>query len=207
MNILRRVLSLVVGSCTAMIVFVLKPLSYAIIFAYRILLRTYVSAQPCRSMLSLHHKFSDKDEVAANRSYCIFCYLPNILGEIFTARRKNRVSEWSWSSNRMKKSSSRLIKSWRKNNSALIKTPEFANARQDRPVTSTQDQLGAPERYKCRFVCACTWSVTIGLRQMMVSFYPRNQIEIRGLLPARAITSPAIPVRTENHMVFERSDV
>lgn len=66
MNILRRVLSMVIGSCTALIVFVLNPLSYAKLFAYRILLRTYVSAQPCRSMLSLHHKFSDKEEVAAN---------------------------------------------------------------------------------------------------------------------------------------------
>lgn len=42
---------------------------------------------------------------------------------------------------------------------------------------------------------------------MMVSFYQRNQNEIRGLLPARAIASPVTPVRTENQMVFESSGV
>ena len=42
---------------------------------------------------------------------------------------------------------------------------------------------------------------------MMVSFYQKNQNEIGGLLPARAIASPVIPVRTENQMVFESSDV
>lgn len=41
----------------------------------------------------------------------------------------------------------------------------------------------------------------------MVSIYQRNQNEMGGLLPARAIASPATPVETGNQMVFESSDL
>lgn len=42
---------------------------------------------------------------------------------------------------------------------------------------------------------------------MVVSIYQRNQSEMGGLLPAKAIASPANPVQTENQMVFESSDL
>lgn len=42
---------------------------------------------------------------------------------------------------------------------------------------------------------------------MMVSIYPRNQNDMGGLLPARAIASRGTPAKAESQKLFESSDL